>query len=313
MKRYVLMAIALLFGSTMVFSSNAIDDQPVFDSFNFSIKESHEHVENDLQSIVETMVPRKYVDTFNHYTTMPTLEDTINLRIHILAIGQIESEWTPIVSGINENGSYDIGYLQLNSYNLKDDLFLWKFSPKKSDGFNYNADDNMERYMIMCIKLYKTLYKSYGNDACYCYNGGEGRYLKNRIPASTYGYQRRMSKEITTIVDKLEEKANLRVKLKLELVENLKKINAFNLEYLANLALDKCNITRLDLGLQYQSFNKPQDMLFDKRRVFAIQNAIYLTRLQVNKNYVFIGDYMKNTGAVAPVFLHRPSGKILYC
>lgn len=311
MKRYVLMAIVLLFGSTMIFSSNAIDNQPVFDSFDFSIKGSYEHVENDLQSIVETMVPRKYVDTFNHYTTMPTLEDTINLRIHILAIGQIESEWTPAVSGINENGSYDIGYLQLNSYNLKNDLFLWKFSPKESDGFNYNASDNMERYMIMCIKLYKSLYKSYGNDACYCYNGGEGRYLNDRIPASTYGYQRRMSKEITIIVDKLEEKANIHVKL--ELAENLKKIGTFNLDYLAKLVLNKCSTTRLDLGLQYRSFNKPQDMLFDKRRVFAIQNAIYSTRLQINKNYVFIGDYVKNTGAVAPVFLHRPSGKILYC
>lgn len=311
MKRYVLMAIVLLFGSTMIFSSNAIDNQPVFDSFDFSIKGSHEHVENDLQSIVETMVPRKYVNTFNHYTTMPTLEDTINLRIHILAIGQIESEWTPAVSGINENGSYDIGYLQLNSYNLKNDLFLWKFSPKESDGFNYDTSDNMERYMIMCIKLYKSLYKSYGNDACYCYNGGEGRYLNNKIPTSTYGYQRRMSKEITIIVDKLEEKANIHVKL--ELAENLKKIGTFNLDYLAKLVLNKCSTTRLDLGLQYQSFNKPQDMLFDKRRVFAIQNAIYSTRLQVNKNYVFVGDYMKNTGAIAPVFLHRPSGKILYC
>ena len=311
MKRYVLMAIVLLFGSTMIFSSNAIDNQPVFDSFDFSIKGSHEHVENDLQSIVETMVPRKYVNTFNHYTTMPTLEDTINLRIHILAIGQIESEWTPAVSGINENGSYDIGYLQLNSYNLKNDLFLWKFSPKESDGFNYNVSDNMERYMIMCIKLYKALYKSYGNDACYCYNGGEGRYLNNKIPTSTYGYQRRMSKEITTIVDKLEEKANIHIKL--ELAENLKKIGTFNLDYLAKLVLNKCSTTRLDLGLQYRSFNKPQDMLFDKRRVFAIQSAIYSTRLQVNKNYVFIGDYMKNTGAIAPVFLHRPSGKILYC
>lgn len=311
MKRYILMAIVLLFGSTMIFSSNAIDNQPMFDSFDFSIKGSHEHVENDLQSIVETMVPRKYINTFNHYTTMPTLEDTINLRIHILAIGQIESEWTPAVSGINENGSYDIGYLQLNSYNLKDDLFLWKFSPKKSDGFNYNASDDMEKYMIMCIKLYKALYKSYGNDACYCYNGGEGRYLNDKIPASTYGYQRRMSKEITTIVNELEEKANNHVKL--ELAENLKKISTFNLEYLAELALNKCDVTRLDLGLQYQSFNKPQDMLFDKKRVFAIQSAIYLTRLQINKNYVFIGDYVKNTGAVAPVFLHRPSGKILYC
>jgi len=311
MKRYILMAIVLLFGSTMIFSSNAIDNQPVFDSFDFSIKGSHEHVENDLQSIVETMVPRKYVNTFNHYTTMPTLEDTINLRIHILAIGQIESEWTPAVSDINENGSYDIGYLQLNSYNLKDDLFLWKFSPKKSDGFNYDVSDDMERYMIMCIKLYKALYKSYGNDACYCYNGGEGRYLNDRIPASTYGYQKRMSKEITTIVDQLEEKANNHIKL--ELAENLKKISTFNLDYLAELVLNKCSKTRLDLGLQYQSFNKPQDMLFDKKRVFAIQSAIYLTRLQINKNYVFIGDYVKNTGAVAPVFLHRPSGKILYC
>lgn len=311
MKRYVLMAIVLLFGSTMIFSSNAIDNQPVFDSFDFSIKGSYEHVENDLQSIVETMVPRKYVDTFNHYTSMPTLEDTINLRIHVLAIGQIESEWTPAVSDINENGSYDIGYLQLNSYNLKDDLFLWKFSPKKSDGFNYNASDDMERYMIMCIKLYKALYKSYGNDACYCYNGGEGRYLNDKIPASTYGYQRRMSKEITNIVGELEEKANSHVKI--ELAENLKKISTFNLDILAEYVINRQSEKRIDLGLQYQSFNKPQDMLFDKKRVFAVQSAIYTTRLQVNKNYVFIGDYVKNTGAVAPVFLHRPSGKILYC
>lgn len=311
MKRYILMAIVLLFGSTMIFSNNAIDNQPVFDSFDFSIKGSYEHVENDLQSIVETMVPRKYVDTFNHYTSMPTLEDTINLRIHILAIGQIESEWTPAVSDINENGSYDIGYLQLNSYNLKDDLFLWKFSPKKSDGFNYNASDDMERYMIMCIKLYKALYKSYGNEACYCYNGGEGRYLNDKIPASTYGYQRRMSKEITNIVDELEEKANSHVKI--ELAESLKKISTFNLDILAEYVINRQSEKRIDLGLQYQSFNKPQDMLFDKKRVFAIQSAIYSTRLQVNKNYVFIGDYVKNTGAVAPVFLHRPSGKILYC
>ena len=276
----------------------------------FAFTEDYLYAERDMQEIVEEVVPSKYVDTFNHYTKMDTLEETINLRIHILSIGIIESEWKPIISKKNANGSRDYGYLQLNSYNLKNDLFLWKFSPKTSDGFNYDNTDKLECYLIMCIKLYKSLYSKYNNDACYCYNGGETRYLANNIPSSTILYQRKMSIAVDDIISCLENKREEhRRELALQYIKRIVMRNGCDIQHscIINTSSTVIDVT----PLLFENNNK--EYAFDKKRFWITQLIISKVKLQLNTNYVYVGEYIKNTGDKAPVFLHRLTGKIIYC
>jgi len=278
----------------------------------YKFDDNYDYVEHDLQKIAEEMVPEEYLDTFNHYTEMGTLEETINMRIHILSLGLVESEWTAIVSDKNKNGTYDIGYLQLNSANRKNDLFLWKFAPKKSDNFNYDKSDEMEYCMIMCIKFYKALYKLYGNDACYCYNAGEGNYLNNTIPASTIRYQRKISVAISNIAEALEKQKEHRRRdeLNTQLCDIVHTTDVIQMTEAVLLKNRSYYPTQT-------AFQKSSDavLLFDRKRLLATQNAIISLNIQVviNPDYVYVGEYMKNTGAKAPVFLHKPTGKTVYC
>ena len=59
--------------------------------------------------------------------------------------------------------------------------------------------------------------------------------------------------------------------------------------------------------------NNNKEYAFDKKRFWITQLIISKVKLQLNTNYVYVGEYIKNTGDKAPVFLHRLTGKIIYC
>ena len=59
--------------------------------------------------------------------------------------------------------------------------------------------------------------------------------------------------------------------------------------------------------------NNNKEYAFDKKRLWIAQLIISKVKLQLNTNYVYVGEYIKNTGDKAPVFLHRLTGKIMYC
>ena len=169
-----------------------------------SIDNFDEVTKIDINTVVRQYVPAKYVKAFNVATMCENDElATANMRLQILAIGYHESGWTKtICDKPNKDGSLDIGYLQLNSKNIKNKWFMEKFGP------DYETSDDLERYLITCINLYKALYSLYGEDAVYAYNAGETRYLRYRsgkssLPKTTFTYKRWISKYTKDIFNEM--------------------------------------------------------------------------------------------------------------
>lgn len=158
----------------------------------------------DVNTVVRQYVPSKYVKAFNRATIYEGDElATANMRLQILAIGYYESGWVKtICDKPNRDGSLDIGYLQLNSKNIKNKWFMQKFGP------DYTTSDELECYLVTCINLYKALYSLYGEDAVYAYNAGETRYLKYKsgkgtLPSSTFSYKKWVSKYTKDIFNEM--------------------------------------------------------------------------------------------------------------
>ena len=169
-----------------------------------SIDNFNEVTKIDINTVVRQYVPAKYVEAFNSATICENDElATANMRLQILAIGYHESGWTKtICDKPNKDGSLDIGYLQLNSKNIKNHWFMERFGP------DYDTSDELECYLVTCINLYKALYSLYGEDAVYAYNAGETRYLryksgKSSLPKSTFSYKRWVSKYTKDIFNEM--------------------------------------------------------------------------------------------------------------
>lgn len=317
MKRKVsIWVVALLLLIQPMFSMNATFNEAdagvraptTFKKVNYD-NDDPKKIERDLQKIIDRLVPVKYHNAFNYYTTLDNLNDTIDLRIQLLATGWVESEWTPATSKLNKDGSYDIGYLQLNSKNIADSLFNWKFEPKYTDKYNYDRSDIYEKYLIMCIKLYKSLYLKYGDEACYSYNGGEGNYLNNTIPVSTYNYRNNISREVDNLIDEL---ATITVERKVE-ESHLHSTLIKTVEHTV-----MCKKSKFDMHSESDSYSflekaNTSCVIDDKRLFKRIRSVLAANKVQVNMEYVYVGTYKKNTGDNAPVFLHRLTGKLLYC
>lgn len=175
----------------------------------------------DVETLVKRVVPECVVDTFLFYTKDEenTFEqDTI--RMYLLAVGEHESGWKVTRSRyMNNNGSYDLGYLMLNEYNLKDEIFAKYFFPKVEDNFKAVLSDQ-EFYVATCVNYYKYLYRKFGCDASYAYNCGEYRYKTGKLPESTYDYKLKITKYLNYYIDDLYTIAEERVS-KQKMIESI--------------------------------------------------------------------------------------------
>lgn len=98
------------------------------------------------------------------------------------------SEWAPwAVSGRNRNGTRDYGLMQINSANIQK-FCEWYRHGAPFDPFN--AWDSID----VGLAHLRWLFEKYGTwqEAVCAYNAGEGAVERNRIPATTIAYARRI-------------------------------------------------------------------------------------------------------------------------
>lgn len=171
----------------------------------------------DVDSVAGTYIPEDLHGVFNSLTDMGDDEITADLRMRILAIGKVETGWKNVTSKPNPNGSYDIGYLQLNSFNLKNEKFMEQFGPTFVEV--YDKSNLTRTAFVTCIKYYKKLFTVYGENAYYCYNAGERRYLRGEVSPSTKTYVKKINVAFNDLLEEVKVVAEERVKREIEQVE----------------------------------------------------------------------------------------------
>jgi hypothetical protein len=225
MKRLVLWItlISIAFIARNVVAENQLTENEKIHYYNKAVlvePKYHLFNDNDLLQLITATVPEKYVDAFMFYSEEASRDYTNTIRIYLLGLGQMESEWTRTRSyNKNRDGTYDWGYLMLNDGNIKDKYFMRVFGPLDE----YKAKDNIELWLITCIRYFKYLYSRYGCDALYAYNAGERAYIQNRIPDITYRYKYRISLYVSDILSSLydiaEENKRLRILDEIEMIK----------------------------------------------------------------------------------------------
>jgi hypothetical protein len=161
--------------------------------------ESYLYTSEDVEQLSRAVVPEEYIEAFLYYSETGSGYLTDILRIYLLGLGDVESEWMRTKSyKQNANGTYDLGYLMLNEGNLYNRAFMDKYGPVNE----FEAKDKIELYLIACIRLFKDLYLRYGCDAFYAYNAGE-RCIPAGIPDSTYVYKYVVKQRINKVLDRL--------------------------------------------------------------------------------------------------------------
>lgn len=303
MKRFIF---GILLAFLMITTLNA-KNIPAEHKVSFVTVNDQAFADSDYKTLISEYVPEKYLDAFYYYTACDTATKTNNLRLQILAVGEHETGWKPLTSKKNKNGSVDKGYLQLNSDNIKDDWFMWRFGPRENDEYQYNKEDELELYLITCIKLYKSLYLKYGDNATYCYNGGEGRYLRHRLPYSTFIYKKSVNEKLNQIKDRLDEIKDAR-----EYFEN-----GYYMNDVGEMIIAAINFNARRINASY---NKQEEIVNNKTDLYSDKKALIVTitmsrfKPTVNTDYIFIGyGRIRKTGAVAPVFLNRVTGSTVVC
>lgn len=282
----------------------------IFDTVDY---DSNSSIENaDVEKVINDYVPVDCRKAFMHYTQGVDKFETINLRLQLLAMGQWESGWKVTISHTaNKNGTVDLGYLALNSANAESEWFMSRFGPNENDGFKYDENNDNERYLIACIKFYKSLYDVYGEDAAYCYNAGVTRYTKRNIPSSTYTYKKRVSEYIEKFIQESEKYAATRIEFA-EMLNSNKCLNSIAVGYnvLTNIDLS-CNY-RINLTnyINLILYNHKYVVLDKNRRM--IDDALS-TGIIPNSEFICIGYIRKYGNHLAPVFKSTITGERVVC
>ena len=288
----------------------------IFDTVDY---DSNSSIENaDVEKVINDYVPVDCRKAFIHYTQGVDKFETINLRLQLLAMGQWESGWKVTISNTaNKNGTVDLGYLALNSANADSEWFMSRFGPNENDGFKYDENNDNERYLIACIKFYKSLYDVYGEDAAYCYNAGVTRYTRRNIPSSTYTYKKRVSEYIEKFIQESEKYAATRI----EFEKMITKSSHYNLIIINNLC--KKNLIKTILNREQKidynfSFDQIHLILADQEYLLSdknrrmIDNALNAAGLP-NVEFVCIGYIRKYGNHLAPVFKSTITGERIVC
>jgi hypothetical protein len=76
----------------------------------------------------------------------------------------------------------------------------------------FKAKNEIELWLITCIRYFIYLYSRYGCDALYVYNAGERAYLRNKIPDVTYRYKYNIKNYVLSYSDMLYKIAHANYK-----------------------------------------------------------------------------------------------------
>jgi len=295
------MVVILMLISSFAFGSNVVnngDDQTYIDyAKSISYKNANDDVLIlDVNRVVKNVVPEDYYSLFLKCTEMPTERETIKFRIHVLAIGTWESGWKVLKSKQNTNGTYDLGYMALNSANISNIKFMNTFKPAE-EIYESVKHDNNKLYFAVGIEYYRYLLEKYGpNQAVYCYNGGEYRYRKNTLPKSVYVYKVRVGELIQKYVKQIEMACKERVDAEKEVIRfKVKKVE------------EDTRRKNINNNVKYM-FNK---RIFIKRQnsYLDIINEITHVSRKPNPEFVCIGYVKKYGSIVAPIFISNITGK----
>jgi hypothetical protein len=234
--------------------------------------ESHKFTSEDVIDLVENMVPDPYINAFLHYSTLNSRYKTDTFRLYLLALGYRESEWVSTRSHkVNDNGTYDWGYLMLNDHNIRNSYFMTTYGPT----IDFIPHDLMGLYLVVCINYFKDLYLRFGCDALYVYNAGEYNYVYNRLPDSTYIYKFKIKITTDRLVDSLYSLAIKNMKARERRIieerdEKLRKEAEFR-EFRRRWILSDIIHNRLT-GTNYfdiaSNNRKYQELIYDPRKKF---------------------------------------------
>lgn len=271
----------------------------------------------DIKCVAKRYVPSKYQSAFFTFTECETEDETKDLMIQILATGYWESGWKVLRSSENKNGTYDLGYLALNTANINNTSFMDNFGLKDE---SYVLVDDVELYLIVCINFYKYLYSQYGADASYCYNCGEGKYINLKIPNSTYRYVRRINECVEKFIYESNAVAKARIERERELEQFIKDLERtyFHLDQL-KLTYEDFSRNRKSVTVKFdRSFNTNIPMKEFRVAVFCKSKkedieAAFKEFGKPNKDYICIGYIRKYGNLVAPVFKNIKTGEKFIC
>ena len=182
----------------------------------------------DVNNLVRFTIPANLVPSFLRFTECEKTNDTLNLRLQLLAVGWHESQWTATKSHKpNKDKSWDLGYLMLNDRNLRNRSFMNAFGIDRCE--MSDPENDLEFYMIICINFYKYLYNRFGEDAPLCYNCGEMAYLRNKVPPQTRTYKRKVIKYLNDYIRSAEAIAEERASFYRSIVDTLPKWSCNNI------------------------------------------------------------------------------------
>ena len=295
MKKIQLLSIILLLG--ICCGTYAYIPKEVI--FDYSIVENKDVEINDVYTVASKYVPKELFDSFKEYTMMDSEKETMLFCIQILSIGYWESGWKVTRSKQNRDGSYDVGYMMLNTKNIDNQRFMDIYGPSGVE----DVSNEFETYLIVCINFYKDLYSRYKSDAVYAYNCGEGRYLNNKIPESTYLYKLRVKE----CIDKFNIEVNRASEERKKKEALLTEIDKMFRKTIVYLDFEIDHIDTPIIGFQTKVIFFEGRQLFFKEEEDHFQR-IYRIGNEENSDYIYIGRIKK--GEISrPVFYCKIDGR----
>ena len=128
---------------------------PINTPFDDTLRYDNDVIIDDVYNVAEKYIPKDLINVFKEYTNMDDEEETKFFAMQILSIGYWESGWKITKSKPNKDGSYDIGYMMLNTKNIENKRFMQIYGPEE------DVSTDLEKYLIVCINFYKELYMTF--------------------------------------------------------------------------------------------------------------------------------------------------------
>ena len=274
---------------------------PINTPFDDALRYDNDVIIDDVYNVAEKYIPKDLINVFKEYTNMDDEEETKFFAIQILSIGYWESGWKITKSKPNKDGSYDIGYMMLNTKNIENKRFMQIYGPEE------DVSTDLEKYLIVCINFYKELYGRYKYNAIYAYNCGEGRYINRKIPKSTYIYKQRVKECIDKFNIEIKKESEERIRKENFLKTFTKIIPKFIIynNTLNNKPYNKCNrkITIFYIKNLFILNKEYFDYIYEKISEYGNKE---------NENFVFAG-LIKKDNVIRPVFYCKLNGRKYLC
>ena len=152
---FIMLLSSLYCGENVNLNNNKI----VFESISMNVL-SDDTIE---EMWYKERIPKNFANAFLYNT-----KGDSHLRLEFYSLMVHESGNFKYYVHKNQNGSYDYGPSQLNSYNIKNKKFMKAFTPKDRT----YIETTYCLYMVISINYYRSLRNELGDYALYAYNGG---------------------------------------------------------------------------------------------------------------------------------------------